>query len=494
MKKSFFEQIILYDYRYILGYAALVVICVYGLFWRLGTLLPGLSAYEADYLNRFNQAAGTGLGDNPLFWPHKLLTDASLRLLGPSELAVRLPSALLALAGLVLFFFVIRHRFKSQVAIVGVLLLGTSSWWLAGARLARPEIMIPVVMLLITFLSRLVLERHRTVWLILLAIALGISFYVPLMPYVIVVAAAISYSLIRRAAKEFTVGGKIGFVVLLAASVVPLLMAIYNEPEVGRNLLALPDEWPSLGTYLQNLKELVASIFWSAKEFTPLNLGTLPYLDIFTVAMFTLGFYYLDHEISRSLTQFLIFGLAALLLLLSFNPQPGYSMLLIPFIYTLTAAGIVMLFSQWYEIFPKNPIARMAVFLPTILLLSVVVWYHHTRYFTAAPKNPQTVETFSPLSPALYDFAANHTKGQKAVILTTEAEMTIALAVAKTYPNLQITSVASAAIGQPNLAITHQAFEAMDSDSRRQARRVELTPYNSPYNSLPIILWYTTAD
>jgi hypothetical protein len=354
--------------------------------------------------------------------------------------------------------------------------------------------MLPLMMLLIALLARLTLETQKGQWLILLGVAVGIAFYVPLLPYVVIIGSLVSYSIIRKTAAEFETKWKIAFYLVLLGLLAPLGAAIIQDGQVGRDLLSIPVDWPSLSQYTDNIKDTVASLFWAAREFAPLNLGTLPFLDIFTVAMLILGFYYLDHEISRSLTQFLIFGLIALLLILSINPLPGFSVVLIPFIYTLVAAGIVMLFSQWYEIFPKNPIARMAVFLPTVFLLGAVVWYHHTRYFVAAPRSPNIIKTFPPLSAAIGDFLEIAPSASQSVILTTDEEMLIAQAAAKTYPATQITSVASAAFGQPNLAITHNAFEALDSSDVQLAKKTKLNVLYSSYSSQPIVLWYTTAE
>jgi len=210
--------------------------------------------------------------------------------------------------------------------------------------------------------------------------------------------------------------------------------------------------------------------------------------------MFVLGFYYLDHEISRSLTQFMLFGLVAFLLILGINPLPGNLLLLIPLIYILVAAGLVMLFSQWYEIFPRNPIARMAVFMPTIILLGAVIWYHHTRYFVAGPSSPVTVAVFPPLSPTIKEFVDLAGEGRESVILTTDEETQIALASVRLYPHVQITSVASAAIGQPNLAITSSAYEQLNNEQLRQANRADLLPLSSSLSTTPVVLWYTISE
>ena len=493
MKKSLFEQIILYNYRYLIGYSLLVLVSVYSLFWRLGSLLPGLSGYEGSYLSTFDQSFNS-VWSNPLYWPHKLLTQLSTNWLGSSELAYRLPTALLAAAGILVFFFIIRHRFQGRVAMIGILLLTTSSWWLAFARLARPEILIPVLIFFAVLFARLVIENKNGGWLIALAATIGVALYVPLLPYVIIIASIISYSLIKKTMMEMDRKWRLSFYAVLVLMCLPLIISFINEPSLARQWLSLPEAWPSLRHYLVDIKDSLASIFWASKAFPALNLGTLPYLDIFTVAMVVLGFYYLDHEVSRALTQFLIFGFVGLLLIVNLSPLPGDSVVFIPFVYTLVSAGIVMLFSQWYEIFPRNPVARMVVFLPTLALLFGVVWYHHTRYFIATPSSPETVEVFPPLSSALGQFYELNSAAGSTVVLVGGDEVNIADAVARTHDNSLVTTVGAAVVGQPAIAVTPAALAQVDADSLASLEKAGLTPLESSYASTPIVLWYTTSD
>lgn len=492
MKRSFFEQVILYDYRYLISYSLMVLVGLYGLFWRLGSLVPGLSSYEADYINSFSPSLSS-VAHNPIFWPHKLLTQLSVNLLGNNDLAFRLPTAFLAALALAAFFLIIRHRFQGRVAMVAILLLATSSWWLSASRLARPEIMIPLMMLTVVLLARVVYQNHSGWWLSMLAIAIGISFYVPLMPYVLLIGAAVSYSLIRKYQAEINTRWLWLFYGLLLLSVVPLIIALFHDHSLLRVLMAWPEHMPGVGELLTNMRQTLTTVFWSGNQFTPLNLGNLPFLDIFTVAMVVLGLYFLDQEVSRALTQFLIFGFLCLLVVMNLAPQPGYFVVLIPFIYTLVAAGIVMLFSQWYEIFPRNPVARMVAFIPTVLLIFSVIWYHHTRYFVAWPNSPDIITTFPPLSSALEDYFAPLDSNQRSVILVNQDETTIAQAASWSYANVQVTTVPIAALGQPNLAISDEAYANLEPETRELINRSGVQPYSSSYSSQPVVLWYASS-
>src|SRR5690606_34937926 len=109
-----------------------------------------------------------------------------------------LVSVLFAFGAVTLFFFLVRNRFKDRVAIIAVGLLVTSSWWLHYARLARPEILIPFAIFAIMLLAKKAQETSHWLWLFALALAVGMSLYIPVMPYVILLGAFVTRSLIRQ--------------------------------------------------------------------------------------------------------------------------------------------------------------------------------------------------------------------------------------------------------------------------------------------------------
>ena len=91
----------------------------------------------------------------------------------------------------------------------------------------------------------------------------------------------------------------------------------------------------------------------------------------------------------------MIVGFLVLLLAISIEASPlGYA-ILIPFIYIFAATGVVTLLTQWYQIFPKNPVARAVGIVPMVLVLLVVMSYHLNRYFIAWPNTPETQIAFS---------------------------------------------------------------------------------------------------
>lgn len=491
MKRSLLEQVILYDYRYFFGFSLVFLLGIYFLFWRLGSLLPGLGFEEAEYLNSFS--SWRDVLNQPLYWPHKLLSLGVEQRFGFSEYAFRSVSAIFAAIGLTAFFGVIRSRFRARIAIVAAGLVATSSWWLGYARQARPEILMPVLVFLLMLLARKVYEGRQAGWLILLAVVVGASLYVPLLPYVVAVGLFVLRSLVRQVMGEYSLLARVGASSILLIMSLPLILALIREPQTGLTLLGLPQDWPGIMNTLANLANNLAELFWSAAgEDWSLRVGQLPLLDLFTAIMLALGLYHLDQEVSRSLAHFVLYGLGALLLLTSLDPSANYDAILIPFVYTLVAAGVVMLFSQWYEIFPRNPVARMTAFLPTVILLASVMAYHHQRYFQAWAGAPPILTAFPPLSQSL-DKQADTISQPTAFLVVSQAELNIAEVTTRRrfQPVFTVTSVASAVDSSQPIIFSNQAYRSLDKELKKQLAK-DTVPVASPYLSLPIGLWQYT--
>lgn len=489
MKRSLLEQVLLYDYRYIFGYGLVLAAAAYFLFWRLGSLLPGLGTDEAEYLSSF--ASFADVFNNPIYWPHKLVNLLATQNIGYSELTVRLVSAGFASLGLIAFFAVVRYRFRARIAIAAVALLATSSWWLGFARSARPEILLPVAVFGLMFVARKAYETRRLHWALALITLLGLSLYVPLLIYVVLVGLFALRSIILRVAKDFSPLIKYSLLGWLFVLLLPLLIAIGRDLEIGRALLGLPEHLPGIIDWLSSVSNGIAELFWSAPgENWSLRVGRLPLLDLFTAIMLALGLYHLDQEVSRSLAHFVLTGLGVLLILTRLGDNPYHSALLIPFVFMLVAAGVVMLVSQWYEIFPLNPVARMTAFLPTIVLLFSVMAYHHHRYFVTWAGAPQILDAYPPLSRYLAAELDNlNNKGSDRIfVVVSDTEVQATRVISRYNPSVSVTSVTGAVdLGEPIL-FSPQAFAQTDSELISQMSG-KIKPISSSFSSQPISLW-----
>ena len=69
--------------------------------------------------------------------------------------------------------------------------------------------------------------------------------------------------------------------------------------------------------------------------------------------------------------------------------------MLLPFAYSVIAAGIEYLLDEWYSVFPKNPFARSFGFLVLTSVVLFSMYYQLTRFFVVWPQYENTRKTYN---------------------------------------------------------------------------------------------------
>lgn len=93
-------------------------------------------------------------------------------------------------------------------------------------------------------------------------------------------------------------------------------------------------------------------------------------------------------------TQFILVSFLIVLFIMGLKPSTDYALLIVP-CFLLVSAGLTVLFSEWYKLFPRNPYARSFGLIPVVIFLSFIVIYHYQRYFTAWANAPQTYHAYN---------------------------------------------------------------------------------------------------
>ncbi len=483
MNSQSITQSTLYRYRYLLARLLIILLAAYGLFWRLGTMLPSVSRHDAEYLESLTTQS---LAANPVYAPHKLLNMAVVSHFGVSIFNLRLTSVIFAAAALLFFYLLIKEVFRERIALVATILIATSSLWLGLARSASPEISVAFFTLAVIYLGKRANQHRSPLWLYALSLTLGLAFYQPYLGFLLLIASPFFFRRAKEILAEVHPAVKYSLPVLTLAVVAPVIYAAVVSQSVLNQLLPGLIDPPSISQYLANTRDVIAAFFWRFKTDWSFNLGSLPLLDIFSAVMIILGIYHLDRDISPQLTKAVYIGLAAAILLIALGGEPRTVALLLPFIYILIASGIVLLFSQWYEIFPRNPIARLTAFVPTILLIFAVIYYHHNRYFVAWPSTPEVNREY-PASISAVAAHANAYSDREWLVYITPDEAARLRPISRLVPRIKITSVFESIVGQQNIIISGTAYSKLNR--REQSKLGRLNPTYSSSSLNPVLIW-----
>lgn len=421
MKHNLLHQLLLYRYRYLLGYLLFAVGLVGLLVLELGNVPQGLLQSEKQSAIHSTLLSPT-MDTRIIDLPYHLLQKASLYIFGVTNLSIKLPSVILAVIAGAGILLLLKRWFSHNVAIIGGLLAITSSMFLVAGRTGTSAILFILWSTSLLLLGTLISQnaKGQFVWRVSLGAVLGLSLYTPLSIYVIGAAciAGLLHPHVRYTIRRYGTVETTCAVLLFLITIVPLSFGLWKQPQLGLELLGLPEHLPSFSEYLNR----AAGVFVQLGDFTSSRVSDYirPMIGMTTLLIIILGALrtLVDHHATRTYT--LLIWLAILLPAVTLQPQ-YISVLYVPGI-LLLAIGIQTLIREWYTIFPRNPYARVAGLIPLVALIVGVSYLNYTRYFEGYRYSPQTVFSYNDDLSALNDAVKSDGVNKSNIIIAVSNE------------------------------------------------------------------------
>ena len=219
-------------------------------------------------------------------------------------------------------------------------------------------------------------------WKLLIVLSCALLLYMPLGIYALLAlgVAAIFHPHIRHQLKKTKWYQYMIFAFLSALIVVPIAISVIFDPLVIATLLngTAPVSQNILdGNHLAQLKLLATTLLSFGSP--SIDGAILPFVSLPFALFVLIGLVKIIVD-SHSARSYLIFvWLLSALPLLYLNPN-RFTLILIPSI-LLLAIGIDTFMREWYKLFPRNPYARMAAFVPITLIVLGFVTIAPARYF-----------------------------------------------------------------------------------------------------------------
>ncbi len=417
------NELTLYRYRHLIGYTLLVILTVGLLLLFVARIPTGFSqGEEASALASSQITFDKTFLDHThtVDLPYHLAQWTSLKFFGLGAIGVRLPSLIFGALSMLFILLLLRRWLQENVAISWGILIATSAWFLALGRSGTPEIMAVFWTSLILLLATLVSQQSKgyQAWKALSIIAIGLSFYTPLMAYLFAASAlATAFQphlryVLRYAEKTSISLGVLVFVAVL----IPLGWNIWRDPAVVRELLAIPGNFPGAFQFFRDLWSAAGTLI---NPFKPsVSTFITPLIDIPILTLATVGLIrtIMDYHSVRSYV--LLLWLAALTPAIGLNPT-HLTIVFVP-IMLLGGIGMQSLFRYWYDLFPRNPYARVFGLLPILLLMASIVGLNYQRYFTGMSYARSTADVYNQDPILLHDMLNTKSyRDQHIVLITT---------------------------------------------------------------------------
>lgn len=376
-------------------YGALAVVLGVALLWRLGSLTHGYSAGE---LATFQTATGPwkNLLANPLDAPFLLPVRALHYILHNNLIAVRVVAAAMGVVTLGIFAVVLRQWHNRYTTFFGTLLFGLSAWFLHTARLGTPDVLLFGIFALAACGYWLKQTLHWLPLLIcfLLAIAL---LYVPGALWFVGLGVLWQWKVIDQVFKKHLLTVSLGGLVLLAA-LAPLGWAIFKHHSLALAWLGLPAHVPPVTDMLKNILVVPFHLFVHNATDPATWLGNASILDVCSLALFVLGGYMYLKRIKLVRVKLFLSCLIVTCVLIAIGSSVTFTIIM-PLIYMVIAAGVAEMLGQWFEVFPRNPIARSLGWVSVALIVGLACAYQLTHYFVGWPEAAATRQAFTVQKP-----------------------------------------------------------------------------------------------
>lgn len=456
MKTTFLREVTLYRYRYILGYICFALLLFALLLLAIEQSPRGLTKAELDSaVASVNVNVFHPVTTNVIDAPYHLLQKASIQIFGLTPTAIKLPSIILGAIMGVGIVLMLQKWFRKNVAIITAVIVVTSVGFLTLARTGTPMIMTAfwTVMLLLGATHVLHSSKHSFLWKLFCFASVALLAYSPfgIYPLLALAIAGIFHPHVRYRLRHVKLWQHLILIGLVVIILAPLVIAIVFSPHVALALLGL-DQLHQFSW--QALPGIALGIGGDLFNFTRNTVGATvtPLFGVATTILLLLGILKLCTA-SYSARSYMLFIWGFLLVPVLLLRPDMILLVLIPATLVL-AIGIETLIRQWYDLFPRNPYARIAALIPLSVLVFSIVSINMERYFYGHHYNPQASQFHAEL-PAVRDVLHKNDANvqTKGVLVVPANQLAFYDILRREYPKLQIVSGESAIAATPTIVL-----------------------------------------
>lgn len=391
--KSKVTDYLLYRWRFRIGFFVIAFIVVGAVIFTSLNMPGALREAEQHTAIMSSKLSATSLDVNSIVnFPYYILQRLSFIAFGVTTLSIKLPSIILGTLTVLGIYLLARNWFTRSVGVMVTLLAATSTQFLFMAQDGTPAICFSFVTIwllaICTFVTRK--KLFSTFWKVVCGVLMAIELYLPFGIYVNIALAVtmlfhphIRYLLRRISRPRFTLA-----IIFGIAAMVPLCYAIFVDYTIALTLLGIPTGHGSL----------LASTHATARDLFGFLLPTTsfyvrPVYAMSLLGLMIIGLYRLVkiRYTARSYTTSIL--LVTLVPLVLMNQQ--YESVLFPLVVILLALGSSQLVVSWYQLFPRNPYARIAGLIPLTILTCGIVFSDTLRYINNYTYNSVIVSHYN---------------------------------------------------------------------------------------------------
>ena len=371
------------------------MIAFFGLLSFLPSIAPGglseaemQSAVDSDAIS-----ANFAQDGRVIDLPYHLLQKASISIFGLSLYSIKLPSIII---GVLTGFFIIlllNRWFKSDVAIVGsiLILLSTAFLYLAGS--GTPIIMSVFWLALLLWLGSKIVGNDHTppILTISFVISLALSLYTPHLFYVAagIAVAGLLHPHLRFSLKQLKFYQLIICISAFVLTIAPLVIGCIFKHETIQQLIFMRDF--NFNSIINNISTAFAPFFSFSLAYDSVYLA--PLFGLANIVLVIIGILASIGKLFTSRNT--VVSLLTIFAILVSGLNPDIAITVIIPITVLSAAGLESIIEKWHSLFPENPYAHFIGTMPIVVVVIMIVFSGLSHFVFGYHYTPRVAKNFS---------------------------------------------------------------------------------------------------
>lgn len=393
MGKLDITNFFLYRWRYWFGYILIAIGLILVLTFASLHTPGGISNQEIQSVITSDTISYKDPGSVAIInLPYHLLQKVSLMFFGVSTLSIKLPSIILAFLSAIGIILLLRRWSKPGVGVLASLIAITTGQFLFIAQNGTPDVLYLFWSVWLILLAILISYQQKFGILLKIAffIVAALSLYTPLSIYTLIalVSAVLLHPHLRYLIRQLSQFKLIIGMVVALLLLIPLIIAVIKTPSLGLTLLGIPTEWPDFGANFTSLGAQYLGFFKPGGT----TLMT-PFFELGSMLIIAIGIYYVIKTRATAKSYVIALWTLCLVPVIIFNPN-FTSITFLPLV-LLLASGLSALLTYWYDLFPRNPYARVGGLIPLVILVAVLVFSGADRYVHGYRYDPNIAPNFS---------------------------------------------------------------------------------------------------
>jgi len=358
---------------------------------QLSLIPTKFAQLEIDYTTEIRTYSN--IGANPLSLPHKLAS-YGVQAFSDSVRSVRAVSIVMFGLCVVALYRILKRWHGEKIALFASAMFATNATSLAVGRLAYPLVLIFSWSIVIALLLWIQHGKSRKIAPFSLLVMSAILLYIPGAPYFFLLLLILfgnklfsTFKLLKRSTM---------YIALVAGILVisPLAISFYNDVNVLRQWLLLP-QTIEVSSIPFNILRVPSAFIYRSPVDALITVGRLPVLDVAAGGFFLIGLYAYQKNTKLERTKIMIVTALFGIILGALGEVFIAVILLLPYVYSVIAAGISYVLDEWYSVFPRNPFARSFGLLLVTLVVLMSMYYQLTRFLVVWPQTPETRSTYN---------------------------------------------------------------------------------------------------